>query len=1407
MGLSICNSKLIRRMNIPRLFKPLTLFGLALFVGIAYGIFSLETAKPDQTNPSGSMPLVSPPDSTPFQRAMARGDNYFNVRDYINAKASYQVAINLVPDDTMAQTRLRRTMDLLRSQKAQNILYDVAIASADKYFQERDYERARLEYENAGKLIPVEAYPKQRINEIIKILVDKQVMDEKYAKAIRNGDDFYQASDFRAALPEYQAASKLKPEEKYPRDRVAELTVIVKELKAKDDAYSKAITQADLQFKGGQYPGARKGYEEAIAVKPEQVYPANRIREIDVILARENKTTEDYERYIALGDSLYIGKNYLKARENYKLALSLKPNNPYSREMIQKSENMLTGQEAAQARALDEQYASIISSGDKLMADQFYEKARAEFLKAIGLKPLEQYPKDKIEEIGKFFNDQKAKDDIYRTSITSADKFFSQKNYDTAKTLYLKAAEIKPGETYPGVQVGRIDAILYEIEAFKRRGEEYKALISSADTLLAKKDYEPARTDYQKALDINNKDFYPKSKIAEIDRILLAENRQKAAEEKYQSVLDKGDSLMALKHYEPALTQYQNALKIKPSDKYPKSKAEEIAVVLESLAKQKAFEDEYNAVILKADALVGKKQYQLSKSAYEQALQMKPGESYPTGKILELNLLLSDLARVKEIDQQYQSVLANAGKLLLSKSYEQARAEFVNAGNLKPEEQYPKEKISEIDKIIGEIALKKELDGKYSEAVQNADKFLSDKAYEQSRLAYQNALALKSSEVYPKTKIAEIDQILAGIAKQQSLDEEYFRAIRNGDQLLENKSYEQARIQYQSALKIKPAEEYPLSKVKEIELILANIQAVADQYQAFITKADKFLLAKSYLEARAEFVNAMNLKAGEPYPKDKIAEIDKITGEIAAKKALDEQYSNTVLNADRMLTAKSYDQSRLEYQKALNLKPSETYPRIKIEEIDQVLATIAAQQALDAQYSQLIKTGDKMLEEKTFEEAKLQYQSALQLKPASEYPPAKIREIDLVLGEIAKKKALDDQYLAAIKNADQLFNEKSFDLSKKGYADASRIKPGEQYPKFQMIEIEKSLAAIAAQKLIDEKYLAAIAKADQSMAAKIYDQASKDYTIAAGLKPEAQYPKDRVLEIERVMVENKAREEAFNTAIKKADGLLLTKKYEEARSEYQNAASIKPESTYPDQKIAEINKALEELLGKRKLFENLLVQGETLLAENNFYKAKGSFSQASALFPEEKVPMEKIAYINAKVDSIYRANRGKYDKVIGEGDRYFNSYEYDKAIDAYNEAIVFLPMENYPREMIFKIQKIINENAIVDVFKSESVIKAGEEKQFGFAPVNQAARKNNFIYIKLKNLSGTPFNVLLRYGTDKQPGGGMVIKNLKADGIVSERLISVMNQDSWYRSDNNWISLYPQGGDIEVTFIQISRSR
>ena len=107
------------------------------------------------------------------------------------------------------------------------------------------------------------------------------------------------------------------------------------------------------------YEPSKTEYQNASKIKPEEIYPINRIKEIDVILARLKNVKESYEKLVNLGDSLYIGKKYLNAKINYQAALKVKPNEPYPKEMISKADNLISGQEA-NSKALEESYQAAL---------------------------------------------------------------------------------------------------------------------------------------------------------------------------------------------------------------------------------------------------------------------------------------------------------------------------------------------------------------------------------------------------------------------------------------------------------------------------------------------------------------------------------------------------------------------------------------------------------------------------------------------------------------------------------------------------------------------------------------------------------------------------------------------------------------------------------------------------------------------------------------------------------------------------------------------------------------------------------------------------------------------------------------------------------------------------------------
>lgn len=320
--------------------------------------------------------------------------------------------------------------------------------------------------------------------------------------------------------------------------------------------------------------------------------------------------------------------------------------------------------------------------------------------------------------------------------------------------------------------------------------------------------------------------------VAVIQKQAFDEKNKGAAaaeiENKYKNAISKGDQALAAQNYKQAKEAYNEALAIKPGEQYPKTKIAEVDKLIaenaekEKLAKEKEVNDKYNAAITKADKAFAVKDYAGAKSAYSEASTIKPAEQLPKEKIKEIDALVADatakekaekerLSKEKELNDKYAAAISKADAALFTKNYEAAKNAYNEASNLKPNESYPKEKIAAIDKALEEIAQKD------AAAKAKADA----EAAEKTRLAKEKAAA----EAAEKERLAKEEE-------KKAFERKYKQFISRGDSAFVEKDFDKAKKAYNDALEMKPQEEYPKQKLKDIDVMIAN----ADLYKNELAK-------------------------------------------------------------------------------------------------------------------------------------------------------------------------------------------------------------------------------------------------------------------------------------------------------------------------------------------------------------------------------------------------------------------------------------------------------------------------------------------------------------------------------------------------------------------------------------------
>jgi membrane protein involved in colicin uptake len=479
-----------------------------------------------------------------------------------------------------------------------------------------------------------------------------------------------------------------------------------------------------------------------------------------------------------------------------------------------------------------------------------------------------------------------------------------------------------------------------------------------------------------------------------------------------------------------------------------------------------------------------------------------------------------------------------------------------------------------------------ELNRKYQELIGPADKAFEMKDYPFAKEKYTEAAALKPAEIHPKTRLAEIEKFLTAAAKEKELAEKYAAAMAAADKALNLKDYTNAKAKYTEASVLKPSEPAPKDKIKEVDALLLAAQKEKElkaKYDAAVAAADKAFTAKDYTTAKTKYTEASTLKPDETHPKNRLAEVDKFMADEAERKKkekeLNDAYVASLNNANTLFQQKRYEEAKTAYTEASGLKPAEVLPKTKIKEIETLLANEAARLAKEKEtiekYNKAIEDGDAAFASSDYTKAKTFFTAATVLKPSEAYPKEKIKEIDTRLAAEQKLKDLESKYTAALARANKLFAEKNYVGAKAAYSEALTFKPSESAPAAKVKECEELIAKQSADKILNDRYIAALAKGDQLLKSLDFNGAIASYSDAQNLKPDEQTPKEKIEQAKNAMAAAEAAKQkaAEDAAAKKIEAERLA---EEARKKAEEVAKKKAEEDAA-KKAAEEQRQIEEL--------------------------------------------------------------------------------------------------------------------------------------------------------------------------------------------------------------------------------------
>lgn len=920
----------------------------------------------------------------------------------------------------------------------------------------------------------------------------------------------------------------------------------------------------------------------------------------------------------------------------------------------------------------------------------------------------------------------------YNEAITAGDMFFAQQKYEKAVEKFEEALQYKPKAEYPIEKLDELDALIQaqkEAElAEQQANAKYNELIEAADQLRDSDKLEEAIAKYQEAIQEKDEQ-YPKDQISLLETEI--EKRKKEAENqaKYDAAIQEADQLFASSELEQAKTKYQEASTLKPSEKYPKDKIDEIEKLLKDQANQAEKDAEYQKLIDEGDAFFNGKTYEDAINRYEEALKIKSDEAYPKDQIELCKKNLDDLKNQAELAEKIDRLMKEGDQAMTGEKYEDAIAKFEEVLSLDDEHVPAKEKLALAKQKLEDQKNAEAADAEFNKLVKEGDDALTTEAYQNAIDAYTKALAIKD-DASVKSKLQDAQSKLAALAADKEKRDQYDQLMQDGAQAMSNKSWEQAKSKYNGALDLYPDEKEPKDKLAEIETILADQEAAAAkdaEYKKFIDEADAQFANSSFEEAINSYRSALEVKPSENYPTDQIAICEKKIEELKNKAEIDAQIAALMDEGDKAMSAEDFETAIGKFEGVLELKNDHASAIEKLAKARKALNDQRGEAEKEAEFARLVEEGDNSVSAEDFQKAVDAYAQALAIKKAAGVE-IKLKDAQIKLNALAADQEKREQFEKFMTEGAQAMNAKSWDEAKANYNSALGLYPNEQEPKDKLAEIESLMANEMADAEKDEKYREFMDAGDKLMSEQNYIDAIKEFNNALSVKPNEKEPVEKAAEAQRLAEEaNKDADKLYEKILTTAEDKARQGDYDRARELVQRAKQNRPEDDRPDK----ILNLIEELMKKDQEYAKLMSEGESLATSKQYEEAKAKFIGARDVKPEEQLPPQRIAEMEKLIsESASQAEKDAlYNQYMAEGQEEELDESYENALSAYKNALQVRPNDRPAQDKVDEIQQILdniaNQQASQNA-KEEAYRKAIEKADNAFDQARYIDAKNAY---------------------------------------------------------------------------------
>lgn len=1000
---------------------------------------------------------------------------------------------------------------------------------------------------------------------------------------------------------------------------------------ATDTKYNQAILEADAAYAKGAYPEALEKYEEALGFKPRETHPLERISELDALI------------------------------------------------LAQQEEELAASQER---QAFD----NLISAADNLRDQKDFEAAISKYKEALKLKPDEQHPKDQVAILSAKIAQAKkeaALREAYDGAIQLGESFLKQKSFKAAKDKFQEASDLKPSEELPKQRLKEIAAKLNEAKAAQAEREQYKKALAEADALFDAESYKAAKSKYELVLSLEPSSTYAKTRKNSCEEKILEQNQREQTIEKIAALMNSGNVALSRRSYKEAIAAFEAVLKI---DNGQLEASEKLKIALQK--------NEVQTLTEKGDA-------NFNANKFQEAI-----EDYTAANALITSIELTDKieAARKRLDQEtalaaknkkYEELIVLADASFESKEWEKARSLYSDALSYTNDKSYAQGQLSQIEKNIANERMVSKRKLKFEKLMLEGQTAFDRNDWSTAVSKYTTALEYTVEKEVIQAKIDEVKSIQEQELILSKQNAKISLLLNQGKAALKRKEYNKAKDKFEEVLSISASNVDAKNELEQVNAKIIELQDTAEKEKAF-QKLKKegydFADNKEYARAKEKLTQALSLREDSEI-REKIANIERKEKALTAQLERQQIFDELMDAAEVLSQEEEYEKAIAKYREASELMPNQAKPKVEIQALEKMRANALKQLKIDEKYAEIIEKGEFLISRKKYLEAIVEFNKALVIKPNEKLPVDRAAEAERLSKESTSE--LERLVEKNLNVAQKKLDERNYDRALQILNNTEKLDPNNDRLKQMRFKVDAYYQR-------EEDYTKFIADASSMELAKDFVGARKAYEAAIRLKPEEEELIDKIEEL-RVIIEQEAakaiEEQLYAEQMSKGKKAFDGGSFDLALVEYKRALEVRENDVEATARMDEVQQVLDNLavlnaekIKNKNRFDTIVREADEFFNSNKDYvNAKSNYEAALAIFPNDAyVKLQIDECTNLRILELKKESDKEYQKILSEGDMYFNNKKYDEAQGVYESAVLMRPNDMYPKNKLNKIQAILN---------------------------------------------------------------------------------------------------------------------